>query len=102
METKTTTNIPIATLYSPRGRQRLRIFEQKNLTMVAHAAQGDGFVIASHDNRNNSPLKDWGTKVKIVDFKSSDDKYSKSMWKVSHWLEFSTLEEMTRAFESRL
>ncbi len=75
METKTDYAIfPLPLFILPGGRQRLRIFEQKYLTMVAHAAQGDGFVIASHDNRNNSPIKDWGTKVKIVDFNLSDDK----------------------------
>lgn len=47
---------PLPIFLLPRGRQRLRIFEPKYLAMVAHAAQGDGFIIATQDNVNADHL----------------------------------------------
>ncbi|WKY59985.1 hypothetical protein Q5H80_20750 [Vibrio sp. SNU_ST1] len=62
---------PLPIFLLPGGRQRLRIFEPKYLAMVAHAAKGDGFIIATQDNCEH--LCSWGTKVSIVDFNMSDD-----------------------------
>ncbi|MEG3219569.1 hypothetical protein PD716_02865 [Vibrio gigantis] len=62
---------PLPIFLLPGGRQRLRIFEPKYLAMVAHAAKGDGFIIATQDNSEH--LSSWGTKVSIVDFNMSDD-----------------------------
>ncbi|MCC4786327.1 LON peptidase substrate-binding domain-containing protein [Vibrio splendidus] len=64
---------PLPIFLLPGGRQRLRIFEPKYLAMVAHAAQGDGFIIATQDSTNSEHLSSWGTKVSIVDFNMSDD-----------------------------
>ena len=64
---------PLPIFLLPGGRQRLRIFEQKYLTMVAHAAKGDGFIIATQDNTKSESLSTWGTKVSIVDFNMSDE-----------------------------
>lgn len=64
---------PLPVFLLPGGRQRLRIFEPKYLAMVAHAAQGDGFIIATQDNVKSEHLSSWGTKVSIVDFNMSDD-----------------------------
>ncbi|UPR54128.1 hypothetical protein ITG09_22385 [Vibrio cyclitrophicus] len=64
---------PLPIFLLPGGRQRLRIFEPKYLAMIAHAAQGDGFIIATQDNSNSDDLSSWGTKVTIVDFNMSDD-----------------------------
>ncbi|CDU07328.1 Conserved hypothetical protein [Vibrio coralliirubri] len=64
---------PLPIFLLPGGRQRLRIFEPKYLAMVAHAAQGDGFIIATQDKSNSDHLSSWGTKVTIVDFNMSDD-----------------------------
>ena len=64
---------PLPLFILPRGRQRLRIFEPKYLKMVAHAAQGDGFIIATQDDTHSERLSSWGTKVSIVDFNMSND-----------------------------
>ncbi|CAH6857700.1 conserved hypothetical protein [Vibrio chagasii] len=64
---------PLPIFLLPGGRQRLRIFEQKYLTMVAHAARCEGFIIATQDNTKSEHLSTWGTKVTIVDFNMSDD-----------------------------
>ncbi|PMG37172.1 hypothetical protein BCU97_11885 [Vibrio splendidus] len=64
---------PLPIFILPGGRQRLRIFEPKYLSMVAHAAQGEGFILATQDDINSAHLSSWGTKVSIVDFNMSDD-----------------------------
>ncbi|WP_299693706.1 LON peptidase substrate-binding domain-containing protein [uncultured Vibrio sp.] len=64
---------PLPIFLLPGGRQRLRIFEPKYLAMVSHAAQGDGFIIATQDNAKSARLSSWGTQVSIVDFNMSDD-----------------------------
>ncbi|MEZ9116949.1 LON peptidase substrate-binding domain-containing protein [Vibrio cyclitrophicus] len=64
---------PLPIFLLPGGRQRLRIFEPKYLAMVAQAAQGDGFILATQDNSNSEHHSYWGTKVSIVDFNMSDD-----------------------------
>lgn len=55
------------------GIQRLRIFEPKYLSMIATAAQGDGFVICVNKKKNHFSIADWGTHVKIIDFNMGDD-----------------------------
>ena len=64
---------PLPIFLLPGGRQRLRIFEPKYLAMVARAAQGEGFILATQDDTNSENLSSWGTKVTIVDFNMSDD-----------------------------
>ncbi|MDN3702639.1 LON peptidase substrate-binding domain-containing protein [Vibrio artabrorum] len=82
--TKTESGTPIASSHElavfplpifllPGGRQRLRIFEPKYLAMVANAAQGEGFILATQHNTRSEQLSDWGTKVSIVDFNMADD-----------------------------
>jgi hypothetical protein len=64
---------PLPLFILPGGRQKLRIFESKYLKMVARAAQGDGFIIATQDDVNSEHLSSWGTKVSIVDFNMSEN-----------------------------
>ena len=55
------------------GVQRLRIFEQKYLDMVANCQNTQGFVIALPADIKSSQISQWGAHVQIVDFDKSDD-----------------------------
>lgn len=55
------------------GVQRLRIFEQKYIDMVADCQQTDGFVIALPSINDLSLITNWGAHVQIVDFDKGDD-----------------------------
>lgn len=55
------------------GVQRLRIFEQKYIDMVANCHQTQGFVIALPADIKSSEVSQWGAHVQIVDFDKSDD-----------------------------
>ncbi|MEZ8823977.1 LON peptidase substrate-binding domain-containing protein [Vibrio amylolyticus] len=50
------------------GRQRLRIFEPKYLSMIARATEQGGFVIGMFKKNNHFLVPDWGVHVKVVDF----------------------------------
>lgn len=55
------------------GRQKLRIFEARYLSMVAHSQETNGFVI-SPCTENKEPVRPkWGAHVQIVDFDSGSD-----------------------------
>lgn len=80
---------PLQMFILPNGRQKLRIFEAKYLTMVTQSLDGSGFVIALpysylSDDKNvsleiekkavkQSPVSHWGTLVKVVDFDQGED-----------------------------
>ncbi|SHO57740.1 LON peptidase substrate-binding domain-containing protein [Vibrio quintilis] len=55
------------------GMQRLRIFEQKYVEMVANANQTDGFVISVYQKGQPFSTSDWGSHVRIVDFNQGED-----------------------------
>ncbi|KJZ16257.1 hypothetical protein TW85_00310 [Marinomonas sp. S3726] len=78
------TDMPIFPLHVfllPKGRQKLRIFEAKYLTMVMASLESRGFVIAfpnpvkndTEVQESNTPVSHWGTLVKVVDFDQGDD-----------------------------
>lgn len=79
---------PLPLFILPRGRQRLRIFEPKYLKMVAHAAQGDGFIIATQDNTNSERLSSWGQKCLLSISICPMIKSWKSMLKENSWFSF--------------
>ncbi|NOH95985.1 LON peptidase substrate-binding domain-containing protein [Vibrio sp. 99-70-13A1] len=64
---------PLPIFLLPGGRQRLRIFEQKYLSMIAKAAEGKGFVIARSNKQQDFQTSTWGIKVAIVDFDMGED-----------------------------
>ncbi|MFB9153116.1 LON peptidase substrate-binding domain-containing protein [Vibrio gallaecicus] len=64
---------PLPIFLLPEGRQRLRIFEKKYLSMIANASKGEGFVIARSDKQRDYQVSSWGIKVAIVDFNMGDD-----------------------------
>jgi Lon protease-like protein len=50
------------------GRQRLRIFEPKYLSMIARATEQGGFVIGMFKKNNHFLVPNWGVHVEVVDF----------------------------------
>ncbi|MCK6264212.1 hypothetical protein KP803_13105 [Vibrio sp. ZSDE26] len=50
------------------GRQRLRIFEAKYLSMIARATEQGGFVIGMFRKNTQFLVPDWGVHVEVVDF----------------------------------
>lgn len=77
MQTSLLPIFPLSIFILPKGRQKLRIFEEKYLNMVTHSLENTGFIIA-HPSSNNidkavSPVSHWGTLVKIVDFNQGED-----------------------------
>lgn len=78
------TNMPIFPLHVfllPKGRQKLRIFEAKYLTMVMASLESRGFIISFPHSEQGAtitkdsltPVSHWGTLVKVVDFDQGDD-----------------------------
>jgi len=64
---------PLPIFLLPEGRQRLRIFEKKYLSMIANASKGEGFVIARSNKQRDFQVSSWGIKVAIVDFNMGED-----------------------------
>ncbi|MFV7772134.1 MULTISPECIES: LON peptidase substrate-binding domain-containing protein [Shewanella] len=64
---------PLPLFILPGGVQRLKIFEQRYINMVAQASRQGGFVIARYDKQFAFNVPNWGTKVEIVDFHTSED-----------------------------
>ncbi len=64
---------PLKLFILPQGRQRLRIFEAKYVSMVGTIRSDEGFVIACPDASQPFGISNWGTLVKIVDFHIGDD-----------------------------
>ena len=55
------------------GMQRLRIFEQKYLSMVANATRTGGFVISLYKKESSFSSSEWGVHVNIIDFSNGED-----------------------------
>lgn len=55
------------------GAQRLRIFEQKYISMVTNATHTNGFVISPFWEDKATPYSEWGCHVQIIDFDQGDD-----------------------------
>lgn len=69
-------NIPIFPLsiyLLPGGVTRLRIFEQRYLSMVKNANKTQGFVISHYRKDKKHHISEWGSWVDIIDFKQGDD-----------------------------
>jgi Lon protease-like protein len=64
---------PLPLFLLPGGMQRLRIFEQKYLSMVANATRTGGFVISLHKKDKPFSSSEWGVHVDIVDFSNGND-----------------------------
>ena len=68
---------PLPIFILPYGRQRLRIFEAKYLTMMTQSLDGRGFIIAQPNwdktTEKKIPVKPWGTLVNVVDFNQGED-----------------------------
>ncbi|MHA2937168.1 LON peptidase substrate-binding domain-containing protein [Vibrio sp. RC27] len=55
------------------GVQRLRIFEQKYLSMVSNANDTDGFVLSLYKKKEDFSSSKWGVHVNIIDFTQGED-----------------------------
>lgn len=64
---------PLSLFMLTGGMQRLRIFEQRYLSMVANEANTGGFIIALYKKDKPFSCADWGVHVNIVDFSNGDD-----------------------------
>jgi len=64
---------PLPVFLLPGGMQRLRIFEQKYISMVANATNTDGFVMSLHKKDQPFSTSAWGVHVNIVDFSNGND-----------------------------
>lgn len=69
-------NIPIFPLsiyLLPGGVTRLRIFEQRYLSMIKNANETHGFVISHYQKESPNHISEWGSWVDIINFELGDD-----------------------------
>ncbi|MCL9782361.1 hypothetical protein M9194_13080 [Vibrio sp. S4M6] len=64
---------PLPLFILPEGKQRLRIFEAKYLSMISSLNQDNCFVVARYDKMLPFGVPDWGTLVHITDFNIDED-----------------------------
>lgn len=70
-------NIPIFPLsiyLLPGGVTRLRIFEQRYLSMIKNAHKTEGFVISHYQKETPNHISEWGSWVDIINFELGEDK----------------------------
>lgn len=69
-------NIPIFPLsiyLLPGGVTRLRIFEQRYLSMIKSVNETQGFVISHYQKESPNHISEWGSWVDIINFELGDD-----------------------------
>lgn len=64
---------PLELFTLPKGRQKLRLFEAKYISMLSKLSASMGFVIANPKREHLYPVERWGTLVKVVDFNMGED-----------------------------
>lgn len=64
---------PLSVFLLPGGVTRLRIFEQKYLSMVKEAEKTQGFVISYYQKSTPFHISAWGSWVEIVNFDLGED-----------------------------
>lgn len=64
---------PLPLFMLPEGKQRLRIFEARYLSMIGSLGQDNCFVVARHDRMLPFGVPKWGTLVHITDFNIDED-----------------------------
>lgn len=64
---------PLPLFILPEGRQRLRIFEAKYISMIGRIQQDNCFVVARYDKNLSFNIPSWGTLVHIADFHVGED-----------------------------
>ncbi|MCW8334209.1 LON peptidase substrate-binding domain-containing protein [Vibrio paucivorans] len=64
---------PLPLFLLPEGKQRLRIFETKYLSMMSLIHHDNQFVLARYDKTLPFDIPDWGTLVRVTDFNIGED-----------------------------